>query len=270
MSDLDLRLGECVGGMKTLPDKSVGVAISDPPYSEHTHAKVRRGGSTHAPDVTTGGPKRPVISTSTVLGFDHITQDEMEAVADEYARLVRRWVLVFTDNESVGRWIGALTSAGLEHVRVGAWVKIGCTPQFTGDRPASGHESIVIAHAVRAKGRMHWNGGGSHALWTVPIVQDRNGCEPRVHTTQKPLALVQALVRDFSDPGELVLDSHAGSGTTGVACAMLGRRFVGWERDPKVHAIALQRLASAGEQRVDVNREQIGLFSTPPPRKGAA
>jgi site-specific DNA-methyltransferase (adenine-specific) len=69
-----------------------------------------------------------------------------------------------------------------------------------------------------------------------------------VHTTQKPEALMEALIRDFTDPGDLILDPFAGSGTTGVAAIRLGRRFIGWEKDPKYHAIALKRLTAAREQ----------------------
>jgi hypothetical protein len=264
-SRYDLRLADSLkpGGLDALPDKSVDVAISDPPYSEHTHKKQRRGSS--LPD-TSGerwrGESRggaACFNRARHLGFDHITSAEMKIAAEQYARLVRRWVLVFTDNENVGQWLAALMAAGLEHVRVGCWVKLGCTPQFTGDRPASGHESIVIAHP---KGRKRWNGGGSHAVWTHPIVLERGaGGEPRVHTTQKPLALMLDLVRAFSEPGELVLDSHAGSGTTGVACLLSGRRFLGFERKPDIHPVGLARLNAATEQRIDVDVEQIGLFA---------
>jgi len=67
---------------------------------------------------------------------------------------------------------------------------------------------------------------------------------------------MEALVRDFTDPGDLVLDPFAGSGTTGVACKRLGRRFLGWEKDPKYHAIAVKRIDAAREQYVlPISRE---------------
>ena len=66
--------------------------------------------------------------------------------------------------------------------------------------------------------------------------------------TEKPLSLMEKLIRDFTDPGDLILDPFAGSGTTGVAAIRLGRRFIGWERDPKYHAIAVKRLEDAKEQ----------------------
>jgi site-specific DNA-methyltransferase (adenine-specific) len=64
----------------------------------------------------------------------------------------------------------------------------------------------------------------------------------------KPLSLMEALVRDFTDHGETICDPFAGSGTTGVACRRLGRNFIGWEKDPKYHAIAVKRIESTREQ----------------------
>lgn len=68
------------------------------------------------------------------------------------------------------------------------------------------------------------------------------------HPTQKPVALMEDLVRTYTNPGDTVLDFTMGSGSTGVACANTGRRFVGIERDDKYFAIASERIAAA--QRV--------------------
>ncbi len=237
----DLRLGDCLAddGMPSLPDKSVDVVISDPPYSEHVHGKSRCGLTvTH----TAGNPDE--ISERRELGFEHLTADIMEAAADQFARLARRWVLVFCDIESAHLWIGALRSTGrLEYLRTCAWHKIGGAPQFTGDRPAVWGEAIVCAHP---KGRKRWNGGGKQGLYSVPtaIDRDRSGLDERMHTTQKPVRLMEDLIRDFTDAGETVLDAFAGSGTTGVAAARLGRKFLGWEKDPETHDTAISRLRS--------------------------
>lgn len=63
---------------------------------------------------------------------------------------------------------------------------------------------------------------------------------------------MEALVADFTDPAELICDPFAGSGTTGVAAIRLGRRFIGWEKDPEFFKVAVKRLEST--------REQLGLF----------
>ena len=66
-----------------------------------------------------------------------------------------------------------------------------------------------------------------------------------VHPTQKPVALMEYLIRTYTNEGETVLDNTMGSGTTGVACANTGRRFIGIERDPAYFQIALDRIEKA-------------------------
>ena len=66
-----------------------------------------------------------------------------------------------------------------------------------------------------------------------------------VHPTQKPVALMEYLVKTYTNEGGIVLDNCMGSGTTGVACANTGRKFVGIERDEKYFAIAKERIESS-------------------------
>lgn len=65
------------------------------------------------------------------------------------------------------------------------------------------------------------------------------------HPTQKPVALMEYLVKTYTNEGDTVLDNTMGSGTTGVACANTGRRFIGMERDPAYFEIAKQRIYAA-------------------------
>ena len=68
------------------------------------------------------------------------------------------------------------------------------------------------------------------------------------HPTVKPLALMRYLVRLVTRPGGLVLDPFMGSGTTGVACVMEGRKFLGIEQDAEYIKIAQARIAHARQQ----------------------
>lgn len=204
-----------------LPElNGVDAIICDPPYSEHTHKNIR---SAKMLANDRGGKYGADTRRNVDLGFEFLNTDDREFLASEFARLAARWVLVFSDVESDHLWRDDLMSHGLDYVRTGAWIKTGSTPQFSGDRPATGFEAITIAHP---KGRKRWNGGGQHAVWNVPIVLNRSGKDPRWHTTQKPLPLMTALVELFSDEGEVVLDATAGSGTTGVAAKRMARRSI--------------------------------------------
>jgi site-specific DNA-methyltransferase (adenine-specific) len=66
-----------------------------------------------------------------------------------------------------------------------------------------------------------------------------------VHPTQKPVALLEYLIRTYTNEGDTVLDNTMGSGSTGVACANTGRRFVGIEKDPAYFDIACERIEHA-------------------------
>ena len=67
----------------------------------------------------------------------------------------------------------------------------------------------------------------------------------KVHPTQKPVALMEYMVRTYSNEGDTILDNTMGSGTTGVACVNASRHFIGIEQDPGYFAIAERRIAEA-------------------------
>lgn len=223
-------------------DASVDHVVTDPPYGDQTHNKQRRR------FIMREGVRGKDCNANRIneLGFEPITADHVGLCAREFARVCRRWILVFTDDQTGQVWRDAFAAAGLENVRTMVWIKRGATPQFTGDRPAQGHELIIVAHP---KGKKRWNGGGKHGVYEVPIVLNRDHGSKRLHTTQKPLVLMEALVRDFTDPGDTIFDPFCGSGTTLVAARRLGREAIGIEKDRKYAAIAKQRLSAVREQR---------------------
>lgn len=226
--DHEIVLGDCLAGMKGLADGSVDHVICDPPYEAEAHTQGRRG-------------RRGGTFKETPLSFAAITQDERLAAAAEFRRLARRWIVVFCQVEAVDAWRAAI---GIDaYVRTMVWIKDTTTPQMTGDRPGMGYESLVVAHRP---GKKRWNAGGRSGVWRGPSVVKMG--EANEHETQKPVSLMEDLLRAFTDPGELVLDPFAGSGTTGVACKRLGRRFLGFERDPKFHAAAVKRLDATSQQ----------------------
>jgi site-specific DNA-methyltransferase (adenine-specific) len=228
--------GDCRKILPTLGH--VDVTITDPPYSEKTQASVRSREMKPWDRSAGGAASSRVID----LGFEPLTDALRELAAVEIARLTRRWALVFSDAESDYLWRAALTAAGLDYVRTGAWIRENSAPQFSGDRPAAGFEAVTICHP---RGRKRWNGGGKRAVWSVPIVSNRGHNGVRTHPAQKPDQLMRTLVDQFSEPGETILDPYAGSGSTLLAAAFLGRRAIGIERDEQFCRSAAQRLMNA-------------------------
>lgn len=69
-----------------------------------------------------------------------------------------------------------------------------------------------------------------------------------LHPTQKPVKLVEELIKTFSNPGDLVLDNCMGSGTTAIACQNTGRIFIGYELNPEYYQIAADRIKQNSEK----------------------
>jgi site-specific DNA-methyltransferase (adenine-specific) len=104
--------------------------------------------------------------------------------------------------------------------------------------------------AVMGRRKSHRETITTHTGYPVSVIEFpvdvNNGV--RVHPTQKPVALMEYLIRTYTNEGETVLDFTMGSGTTGVACAKLGRTFTGIEMDPDYFDIACKRIEDAYKQ----------------------
>ncbi len=248
---------DCLDVLPMLQAGTVDHVITDPPYEAAAHTKQRRvkdGARTSDWGGRTNDPQHPALS------FAPLTEATRLGVAEQASRLARRWTIAFCQVEAAMRWAEAFVVTGMMIRRIGVWVKPDAMPQFTGDRPGMGYESIVFAHA---KGRSRWNGGGRTAVFT----HNKNTPGGRHHhETQKPLPLMLELVELFTDPGDLVLDPFAGSGTTGVACLRLGRRFIGIERDATYAQVARERLhaESQGLTLRDARAGQMPMFPVEP------
>lgn len=249
--------------LDALPAGSVSHVFTDPPYSEQVHRNVKSSKRDGLPDVAEFACRTRRVRD---LGFDSITPAEMEALCDQVERICRRWFGVFSDVESAHLWRGALVE--FQYIRTAAWFREGGAPQFTGDRPASGFEVITLAHP---KGKKRWNGGGKSAVYAHPVVANRKGQQgSRLHPTQKPEGLMMDLLRDFTEPGELICDPYSGSGTTGVAALRLGCRYIGIERQAqhvetsraRLRALDLSATLHAGRA---TKMRQADLFGKPAP-----
>jgi site-specific DNA-methyltransferase (adenine-specific) len=146
-------------------------------------------------------------------------------------------------------------NAKIQPLRAHEIITVFCdgTPAYYPQKTA-GHErktSFKGAHLqTEVYGHMaHGVGYGSTERYPRSVVRFSSDTQKESeHPTQKPVALMQYLVRSHSAPGHTVLDFTAGSGTTGVACMNLGRKFIGIEIKPKYFDIACRRIEDAQRQ----------------------
>jgi DNA modification methylase len=235
-----LYWGDCLDVLPLL--EPVDHVISDPPYFRDVYVRMK-GNNTVTIDEAYKGASFGKMAAGAI---GHI--DEMVApLAAWMAVNVRRWALVFSDQENCWRWRAALVDAGMRYARTGMWVKPDPMPQMTGDRPGQGYEPCTIVHA---KGQMRWNGGGRPGVWTYNTAKGDGRPD---HPCPKPLPLMSELVGLFTDEGETILDPFAGSGTTGVAAKLNGRKCILIEREEKYCEIAAKRLEQTQPGRLFEN-----------------
>ncbi|MGV3652454.1 MAG: site-specific DNA-methyltransferase, partial [Devosia sp.] len=136
------------------------------------------------------------------------------------------------------------------------WRKANPMPNFRGTRFTNAHETLIWASKSR-KSRVTFNYEGlkhgnedlqMRSDWLFPICSGaerlRNEEDGKVHSTQKPEALLHRILTATTKPGDVVLDPFFGTGTTGAVARKLGRHFIGIERERAYVNAALKRLAA--------------------------
>ena len=219
----DLRCGPW---QDTLAGVECDALIVDAPYSARTHGGHNLAIDHGAADNARKGTGRRRID------YDCWDWREIDRFVEEWSHRTRGWFVTITDHVSAPTWAESLESCGRYVFAPIPWVASGGGVRLSGDGPASWTCWIVVARP-RDRRFMGWG-----ALPGAYLIKKDRGS----HIGGKPAALMRALVRDYTRPGDLVCDPCAGGGTTLLAAVQEGRRAIGSELDPETHAKAVERL----------------------------
>jgi site-specific DNA-methyltransferase (adenine-specific) len=216
--DIKLYRADALTVLASLPDASVDALVTDPPYSSGGFTRGDRTDTTTSKYVETG-------SSNVRLGdFAGDNRDQRGYAfwcclwMGEALRVVRPGgvLLAFTDWRQLPVTTDIIQAAG--------WVWRGIVPWFKPSaRPTLGRFTANCEYVV-------WASSGQMSLDGMPLPGFYQAMPPRdrEHITQKPLSVMRELVK-IAPKGGLVLDPFMGSGTTGVAAVLEGRKFIGCE-----------------------------------------
>ena len=258
---ITLRLGDY---RETLADVEPDAVITDPPYGARTHAghnagvsgtksakggrAARRAGELETQDAWIDGSQRQTLSYGEWCGA-HV------AAFAGWAAQCRGWVCVMSCDGLAPYYRARLEAGGRCGFAPLPIVIPGMTVRLMGDGPSSWSVSLNVARPR----------GAPFSKWgTLPGYY----CAPREagHIGGKPLAIMRAIVRDYSRPGDLVCDPCAGGATTLIAAALEGRRAIGAELDPDTYEKACARIERTaltpplpGLERAPMDGTQEGL-----------
>ena len=233
MIDLNqIILGDCIDVMKKIPDKSVDLILTDPPYCS--------GGFTEASRRSSNGSG---LRSETRAKTEWFVADNMgtnglifllRTVACESLRILKRnkSLCVFTDWRMVPAIAPAIESAGFKWQNMIIWNK-GAAGIGRGFRAT--HEIILqFANGVpdiysAAEGNV--------------ITEKKINPYAREHPTEKPVEVIKRIMDVLSGRGDIILDPFAGSGTTAIACLETGRNYILIEKEQRYVEIIKKRIA---------------------------
>lgn len=220
---IDLRCGRW---QDVLADVECDALITDPPYSERTHAAQR------------SAPRDPVAAAHgfEALEYPAWSPDEVRAFVEHWSPRTRGWFVAFSDHALARVYEEALEAAGRYVFAPLPQVTVNRSVRLAGDGPATWTCWVTVARP-RTRAYASW------AALPGAYVDDVGARIAGEVRGAKQLHVMRALVRDYSRPGDLICDPCAGGATTLLAAAIEGRRAVGSEMDPATYELARKRIA---------------------------
>lgn len=213
--------------LKTLDNDSVDLIVSDPPYrvSQHGHSGL-------------GGIFKTKVGEDKKLNgklFEH-NEVDVNDYAGELYRVLKpdSHCYIMTNDRNLQNFMNVFTNIGFNFCKLLIWDK---QNKITNQYYMNQVEYILFMYKGRNK---QINNCGTSNLISVNNVKNKT----HNHPTEKPVELMEILIKNSTNEGDLVLDPFVGVGATALACQNLNRNFIGCEIDKKYYDTAMERLNS--------------------------
>ena len=252
--------GDCLSVLPKLPDKSANMIFADPPYNLQLKGELWRPNMTRVDAVDDAWDK-----FASFAEYDSFCESWLSECRRILADDGTIWVIGSYHN--IGRVSRLMQDLGFWTLNDVIWRKTNPMPNFRGVRLTNATETLVWAkkssksryifnHALMK----HENGGKQMGnVWEFPLcggaerLRDESG--KKVHSTQKPEALLRRAILSCTRPGDVVLDPFLGSGTTAAAARRAGRVGIGIEREARYTTVATKRIRSARPNKMTLIME---------------
>jgi site-specific DNA-methyltransferase (adenine-specific) len=231
---------DCFEHLPRIPSNSIDLILVDPPYLIS-----KDSGFTNYSD---SANKDMVVKYGKVsIDFGHWDKEEIdwERLFDEYYRILKKGgtLIFFFDIWKSGIIKEIAESKKFRQPRIGQWHKTNPVPINSKLNYLS--NAIEYFFSFVKDKKPTFNSEYDNGIYRHPLC---HGKERFDHPTQKPLALIKEIIEKHSNPGDVVLDTFAGTGTTGHACLLSERRYILVERDESYFKIMADRIESVKQK----------------------
>ena len=243
--NLWLMQGDCLERMKEIPSGSVDMVLADPPYGT---TACKWDSVINLPSMWE--QLRRVLKPSGAIVMTSSQPFTSTLVSSNVGQFKHEWIW----EKNRGSNFAALKYQPMkehESVLVFGKEKV-CYYPIKEQRKGSGKDRVAYAFNGSNTGKRETTGGfvdkrvnHMESELRFPSSVQKHNTEVGLHPTQKPVPLFEYLVKTYTLEGETVLDFTMGSGTTGVACANLDRKFIGIEMDESYFNIAKERILNS-------------------------
>ena len=241
--------GDCIEVMNSLPEASVDLIFADPPYNLQLRGDLHRPDNSKVDAVDNDWDQFDSFAL-----YDQFTKAWLKAARRLLKPNGAIWVIGSYHN--IFRVGAALQDQGFWILNDVVWRKSNPMPNFRGKRLTNAHETMIWAGKDESS-KYTFNYEALKALnegiqmrsdWVLPICNGherlKNADGDKAHPTQKPESLLHRVLVGSTNPGDVVLDPFFGTGTTGAVAKMLGREFIGIEREEEYRKVAKKRIAA--------------------------
>ena len=244
--------GDNIELFKLIPNNSIDLIFADPPYNMNLQKTLIRFDGSKFNGVNDDWDKY-----NSLIEYDN----ECKKWLSECLRVLKKdgslWVIgSFHNIHRLGYILQDLNAWIINEI---VWEKINPVPNFGGTRFVNAQETLLwVTKNKKSKFTFNYktmkyiNGGTQmKSVWRFSIcsgkerLKDKNG--RKIHSTQKPLALLERIILACSKPNDVILDPFSGTGTTAHAAKMLGRKYIAFEKNKKYFKESIERLKNVEE-----------------------
>lgn len=227
---IELKNQSCFEYLKTIPDNSIDLVLIDPPYEVSRDTNFKNG------DLK--GDNRDRFRVSMNFGDWDNNFSGLDIVCKEAYRVLKKGgtFICFYDLWKITTLHKYLENAKFKQMRFIEWIKTNPVPLNSKTNYLTNAREIALL-GVKV-GKPTFNSEYDSGIYKYPICHDKG----RFHPTQKPIELIEDLIKKHSNEGDSILDCFSGSGTTAIAAVDLNRDFYGCEIDNTYYNKSVDRI----------------------------